>query len=173
MALLLLSVTIVFAACNAGEDSGNNGDFVINIYTGADEVGVQSISFDELVANEDRPILLNFWAGNCPPCRAEMPTLEATWREYRDQVLFVGVDIGPYVGLGSYREGKSLAEEFGITYVTGNTDNRSVVPEWQVASMPSTFLLNSDGRIHNTIIGAISLSRLSQEVRGLIAANAR
>jgi hypothetical protein len=101
-----------------------------------------------------------------------MPALEAAWREYGDEVLFVGVDVGPYVGLGSYGQGKSLVEEFGITYVTGNTGNRQVITDWQVSSMPSTFLLKPDGRVHDIVIGAISSSRLSQKVLELIAVSA-
>jgi len=172
--LALISVLIVLTACSSdsGTGSGNNGDFVLNIYTGSSEVGGEKVTFDELVVNETRPILLNFWASNCPPCRAEMPALQAGWSKYGDEVLFVGVDVGPYVGLGTYNGGKDLVEELGITYVTGNTHNRGVITDWQVQSMPSTFLLSSDGRVHDIVIGSISSSRLTQKVNELIAANA-
>ena len=170
--LTLTSVAIALSACSSNEGSGNDGDFVLNIYTGESEVGGDKVVFDELIANEDRPILLNFWASNCPPCRAEMPALQAAWNEYGDDVLFVGVDVGPYVSLGTYNGGRDLVEEFGITYVTGNTLNRSVITDWQLQNMPSTFLLNDDGRVHDIVVGAISDTRLSEKVRSLIKANA-
>ena len=170
--ILFASLTFVLAACSSDRGSGDEGDFVLNMYRGANEVGGESIGFDDLIAREDRPILLNFWAGNCPPCRAEMPALQAAWERYGDQVLFIGVDIGPYVGLGSYGQGKDLIEELGITYPTGSTGNRTIVTDWRVSSMPTTFFLNSNGRVHDTVLGALSASRLSQKILALIAANA-
>ena len=170
--LALASLSTLLTACSTGERSSNEGDFVLDFYTGTDEVGRESISFDEIIAKEDRPILLNFWAANCPPCRAEMPVLEATWREYGDQVLFIGVDVGPHIGLGTYKTGQSLVNEFGITYVTGKTSDRTVITHWKIKNMPSTFLIGKDGQVHDMVIGAISSSRLTQKVRELIAANA-
>ena len=167
-----MMTAIVFSACSSTDPSSNDGDFTFTTYTGSEELGGTSIVFDELVASEDRPILLNFWASNCPPCRAEMPALEAAWQEYGDKVLFIGIDIGPYVGLGNYDGGRALVEDLGITYPTGNTRNRSVITDWQVTNMPSTFLLSDDGRVHDIVVGAISTSRLSQKVRELIAADA-
>jgi len=170
--LLLMSAFVVISACSTSEISSDDGDFTFNTYSGADVVGDSSVSFDQLVANEGRPVLLNFWASNCPPCRAEMPALQEAWLEYGDEVLFVGIDVGPYVGLGTYDGGRKLVEELGVTYPTGNTLNRSVITDWQITNMPSTFLLSSDGRVKDIVIGGISKSRLTQKVEELIATTA-
>jgi thiol-disulfide isomerase/thioredoxin len=171
----LIALAALFAlltACTT-QDRPGNGDFEFRPYssTAATAVGGKAVMFDELDALEDRPIVLNFWAGNCPPCRAEMPAFEQTWRKYSDEVLFLGVDVGPYVGLGSYESGRNLIEELGITYPTGNTPTRQVVTDWELRSMPSTFFLNSDGSVHDITIGAITASRVDAKVQELIAAN--
>ncbi len=169
--LLLVTLMTLLSHCSTDKPSTDDGDFILNIYTGEKEAGSKSIAFNELIAQEKRPILLNFWANNCPPCRAEMLGLEAAWKEYGDKVLFVGVDVGPYVGLGSYNGGRDLVEDFGITYVTGNTFNRSVITDWQITNMPSTFLLDQNGKVHDIVVGAILGSRLSEKIEELIAAN--
>ena len=168
----LAAVFVLIAGCTTQNRVGD-GDFEFRAYdtASANAVGGETVMFDELDALENRPIVLNFWAGNCPPCRAEMPAFEQTWRKYNAQVLFLGVDVGPYVGLGSYESGRNLVNELGITYPIGNTPTRQVVTDWELRSMPSTFFLNSDGSVHDITIGAISASRVDAKVRELIAAN--
>ncbi|MSP77979.1 MAG: TlpA family protein disulfide reductase [Dehalococcoidia bacterium] len=59
-----------------------------------------------LVQLRGRLVVLNVYAGNCPPCREEMPDLEAAYQQYRDRVVLIGVDIGSFTGLGMREEGK-------------------------------------------------------------------
>jgi hypothetical protein len=55
--------------------------------------------------------------------------------------------------------------------VTGNTFNRSVITDWQITNMPSTFLLDQNGKVHDIVVGAVLGSRLSEKIEELIAAN--
>ena len=155
-------VVLAAVACSGGE----GGDFGINTYQSGGVLEGRSTNLDAVLA-QGKPVVLNFWAGLCPPCRAEMPALEDAWQEFGEEVSIVGIDIGPFTGLGSFQDGQALIRELGITYPAGSTDERGVPSLWGVTSMPSTFFLNADGTTDSKWIGAITPARLRQRIRAL------
>lgn len=93
-------------------------DFPVIFYQDAGLEKDEQVMFSELVA-EGKPVVLNFWAGLCPPCRAEMPAFQAISDEYEDRILMFGLDVGPFVGLGSEESGRALLEELSISCALG------------------------------------------------------
>jgi thiol-disulfide isomerase/thioredoxin len=87
----------------------SEGAFPIVVYRGADTLGAEELDFGQLLGT-GTPVVLNFWAGQCPPCRAEMPDFQAVYDRYADEFLLVGVDIGPFIGLGT----RESAIELGV-----------------------------------------------------------
>ena len=79
---------------------GGASDFEFEVYQGQDIVGGPEARFAD-VLSLGKPIVLNFWAGNCPPCRFEMPDLERSYQEHRDEIIFLGIDVGVFTDLGS------------------------------------------------------------------------
>lgn len=75
------------------EERGRAPDFQVSVYQGQDVLGGREMKFSELLGKQ--PIVLNFWAGLCPPCRAEMPDLQAMYNDNREKVLLFGLDVGP------------------------------------------------------------------------------
>ena len=75
-------------------------DFEITAYQGTEVLGGETVRLSELLSHE-KPVVLNFWAGLCPPSRAEMPDLLEVYEHYQGQVLLFGLEAGPFVGLGS------------------------------------------------------------------------
>lgn len=169
-ATMLLAVVLVTAACSAEDDSGgpepgdtggSGGDvhsFTFSVQQGEDQLGApvgEEVEFTSLVG-EGTPVVLNFWAGLCPPCRAEMPWFQSAVDKHGTDVLLLGIDVGPFLNLGSHEDGLALLDELDITYPTGAALDASVIQGYEVFSMPTTVFIDGDGRVVNSHAGIMS-----------------
>lgn len=133
------------------------------------------------IGRKERPVLpsfwpgaaggLNFFAGLCPPCRAEMPDLQAVSAQYQGRAILFGLDIGPFVGLGSRQDGKELVQELGVTYPTGTTFDSKVVREYRVLGMPTTVFLTPDGKVVTTWTGLLTRGKMVELFDQLLKAS--
>ena len=146
-------------------------DFPVTIYQGAGYQDGDQVLFSDLLA-QGQPVVLNFWAGLCPPCRLEMPDLQTVSDAYQGQVLLFGLDVGPFTGLGSNQDGRALLQELAITYPAGTTSNPNVVREYEILGMPTTYFITPDGNIQETWTGLLTEAKLTELVEGLLAASA-
>ena len=110
-----------------------------------------------------RPVVLNFWASWCPPCRNEASLLERTWRVYKKRgVAFIGVDLQD-------REEDALRfiREFNITYPNAPDPTGEVSINYGVSGLPVTFFVSREGQILRRWVGALKkevLVRSSKEI---------
>ena len=138
-------------------------DFDITLFQGQETFGGEQVSMIQLLGTQ--PIVLNFWAGLCPPCRAEMPDLQAFHDDFKEDVTLVGVDVGQFTGLGTKRDAENLLDELDISYLAGFTDDRDVLRDYRVLSIPTTVFIRPDGTIFETWAGALNKSALEANVR--------
>ena len=87
--------------------------FTFTLYQGENKLGARELDLAQL---RDKPVVLNFWAGLCPPCRAEMPDLQAFYDQFKDRVTLIGIDLGRFTGLGSEQDARDLLQDLDITY---------------------------------------------------------
>ena len=179
---LVLVLAVAAIACSSdraansstsiiGDESSNAGyeapSFSFSMYQGTEVVGGENMDLHSLVG--PKPIVLNFWAGLCPPCRAEMPDLHEFDEEYRDRILLLGIDVGHFFGLGSQDDAKELLEELGVAYPAGFTNDSDVIKDYRVLGMPTTFFIDTDGAISNQWTGALNRSVLVRETKKMLA----
>ncbi len=145
-------------------------DFQIELYQGQDVLGGQEIKFSELFG-QGKPVILNFWAGLCPPCRLEMPDFDEFATEYENEVVLFGLDVGTYTGLGSAEDGKALLDELGISYPVGSTPDATVIAQYEVFGMPATLFIMPDGTVFNSWTGILTKEKLTELAEELLEAS--
>jgi thiol-disulfide isomerase/thioredoxin len=146
-------------------------DFMIDVYQGQDVLGGSSVAFSQ-VLGLGRPVVLNMWAGLCPICRNEMPELQEAHETYGDRVVFVGVDIGPFVGLGSKEDALTLLDDLAITYPAGSTPDAGIVRDYRVLGTPATYFITPGGDIVERWNGFLTGNQLTKRVEELIEVSA-
>ena len=96
-----------FVLVQVSRGAGTASDFEFSVYQGEDILGGTNVNFGDLL-DGGKPVVLNFWAGDCPPCRAEMPALQRVYDKHREDIIFVGLDVGIFSGLGTRASGLAL-----------------------------------------------------------------
>lgn len=168
--VLLLVGLLLFPACfgNSGQKREAASDFKIGSYTTDNVLPAGESSFSQVLALK-KPVVLNFWGGDCPPCREEMPDFQEVANRFADQVIFVGVDVGPFVGLGTHEQAKSLLKEFDITYPTGYAIDDAAVRAYNIPGLPITLLIDKQGRVAKTKTGLYREADLTNDLEKLLA----
>ncbi len=174
VAALIVIVTLISSNGSIGntaaEDDGLAKDFSFTLYQGEQELGGEKLNLAEL---RGKPVVLNFWAGLCPPCRAEMPDLQRFYEESQDEVVMLGIDVGRFNNLGGKRDAQRLLKELDITYPAGFTRDGSVMREYEVISMPTTVFINSKGEVFHSWSGVITQDILVSLTDSMANAEAR
>lgn len=97
------------------------------------------------------PVLLNFWATWCPPCRAEMPAFQQIFNDYQEAGLVVLAVNATH--LDSLPEVKNFLQEYKLTLPVFLDTNGSASSLYQVRAMPTTFFIGRDGKINDIEFG--------------------
>jgi len=160
---ILAAVAVVAAVVLWGVvfRSGGSGDTLdatrFNTLTFTKEDGSEGTLADY----QGQPLVLNFFASWCAPCRAEMPDIQATFEQAQGKVAFLGVNAD--LTEDAWR---SFVAESQVTYPTVFQPDNILFSELGLIGMPSTVLINPDGTVayqHSGIIDAEELTGLIDE----------
>lgn len=109
--------------------------------------GMVNASDSNLNELKGKVIFLNYWATWCPPCRAEMPSIQNLYNDYKDKIAFVFITSDP----------KEKVEKFfqdnNYNLPTYSLQSNPA-PEISTRSLPTTFIIDKNGRIVEKEVGA-------------------
>ncbi len=112
---------------------------------------------DELVHLSDyfgKPIVLNFWATWCGPCRSEMPYLEQAYQDYGEEIQFMLVDITD--GRDTKEIVQAFLEDNAFSFPVFYDTELDAVRTYGVYSIPMTVFIQSDGAVKSAHIGSMT-----------------
>ena len=116
-----------------------------------------------------RPIILNFWATWCPPCRSELHAFEKLYRKYQAEVTFMMIDLSD-----GYRETpdsvKKFLSENGYTFPVYYDTEGGAAKAYNALSIPFTVAIDKNGNVKKTHLGAMSEAALESMIKSLIEA---
>ena len=135
-------------------------DFHIWSYGEKPILGKTTLKLSELMAN-DKPLVLNFWAAFCPPCRTEMPDIQTFYDNFADEVTVISIDVGSYNGLGTQADAQRFLDEMNFTYPIGFIEDSTVIQDYEIFNMPTTVFIMPNGEIFRKWGGLLNLEILT------------
>ena len=111
-----------------------------------------------------RPVVINFWATWCPPCREEMPLLVEAYERHRDEGLVIlAVNVRE-----SEQQARSFAEEFGLRFPVALDLRGRAADRYRTYQFPESYFIDREGIIRSKAIGAMSAGDLAQRLAAIL-----
>ena len=102
------------------------------------------------------PLVLNFWASWCDPCRAEAKVLEKAWKQQSgSDVLFLGLD-----AQDAREDARDFISQFGLTFPHVRDPGNDTQRAWGVTGLPETYFIAADGSVVGHVIGTVDDAQL-------------
>lgn len=111
-------------------------------------------------------LIVNFWATWCPPCRAEMPSMERAWKKTRKEgIVVLAINVGEDADTIF-----QFTADYPVTFPLLMDQDSEVVGPWGVRGLPTTYVVDPQGRIIYRAIGGREWDdpELLKQVRALL-----
>ena len=108
---------------------------------------------------QGRPLIINFFASWCEPCKTETPLLAKFYRTQKGKVALVGLDENDALG-----NAMSFTRADGVSYPVGFDPHFTVATAYGVNALPQTFFLNARHEIVDRVFGTVTLASLNKGI---------
>ena len=108
-----------------------------------------------------KPLVLNFWATWCPPCRMEVPELQKAYKEHQKRVQFLAVALDEPGAV------KRFVRDRKITFPVAVDERGELARPYRVSGIPTTFFIGSDGKVAARQVGAMEYDEFAAAIKKL------
>lgn len=144
-------------------ESGNSSE--------ADSIAAFDFTLTDQYGNEHtlsdykgKVVFINFWATWCPPCKKEMPDIEALYNEYnlnQDEVVFLGIANPSSKEYPNNQDDdeesiKAFLDDNGYTFPTLFDETGEVLRDYNISAFPTTFMIDKEGNIVGYVPGMMT-----------------
>ncbi len=158
LVVALLGLLLAIQACAPSSQAVSSDQDEITVGVNVGEVA-PDFTLVDLEGNQvslsdfrGKTVFINFWATWCPPCRAEMPEIEAVYQEYKDKgVVVIGVDIQE-----TEEEVLQFVQQGGYSWTFVLDTSGEVAASYKIAAIPTSFFIDREGIIQAVNIGAMT-----------------
>lgn len=113
-----------------------------------------------------KPVVVNFWASWCPPCKVEMPYFNEVYKELGDEVQFMMVDL-----VDGSRETVDTAKAFikdnGYEFPVFFDTDQSAAIAYGIYSIPTSIFIDAEGKVVRSITGTMTKADLLAEIENI------
>ncbi|MCL2746256.1 MAG: TlpA family protein disulfide reductase [Coriobacteriia bacterium] len=112
---------------------------------------------------EGTPVVLNFWASWCPPCRMEKPHFQQAFEQYGNDVKFIVLNVDEPIEVA-----RAYMDEEGFTFPIYFDEASEGALAYGVTGVPETFFIDSDGIISSRFMGAINFDTIEHALQEIL-----
>ena len=109
----------------------------------------QDGNFMKMSDFKGKVVIINFWATWCPPCRKEMPSMQRAWEKLKQEgIVMLAINVGE-----DSDQIFAFTAEYPVEFPLLMDRDSSVVRQWNVRGLPTTYIVNPAGKIVYQAIG--------------------